>query len=110
MAVKNTLVDDMDGTAAPDVTTVPFGVGTDRWEIDLHTANELRLRAALQPFIDHARKPAPRRGRYKTKGPKTDNPGAVRQWARKNGHTVSPTGRLPSRIIDAYNRALTQQQ
>ncbi|TEA09165.1 histone-like nucleoid-structuring protein Lsr2 [Mycobacteroides salmoniphilum] len=110
MATNNALVDDMDGTTGPHVATVPFGIGTDRWEIDVCPDNENLMRAALQPWIERARKPARRRGRYKTKGPKTDNPVAVREWARKNGHHVSPTGRLPSSIIDAYNAEITHKQ
>ena len=30
---------------------------------------------------------------------------AVREWARKNGHTVSERGRLSATIIDAYNKS-----
>ncbi|WP_432734317.1 Lsr2 family DNA-binding protein [Microbacterium sp. MM2322] len=31
--------------------------------------------------------------------------GAVREWTRTNGHTVSDRGRVPTSIVDAYKAA-----
>ena len=28
---------------------------------------------------------------------------AVREWARKNGHEIGDKGRIPARILEAYN-------
>jgi hypothetical protein len=32
-------------------------------------------------------------------------PGAIRDWARKNGHAVSDRGRIPASVVDAYEAA-----
>ncbi|MSW71652.1 MAG: Lsr2 family protein, partial [Actinobacteria bacterium] len=29
----------------------------------------------------------------------------IREWARKNGHTVSDRGRLSGRVVEAYEAA-----
>jgi hypothetical protein len=31
--------------------------------------------------------------------------GAIREWARKNGHAVSDRGRIPASVVDAYESA-----
>ena len=30
---------------------------------------------------------------------------AIREWANKNGHTVSERGRIPSSVVEAYHAA-----
>ncbi|OHU98203.1 histone-like nucleoid-structuring protein Lsr2 [Mycobacterium talmoniae] len=107
--ISKELVDDTDGTTG-DVTTVPFSIRDERFEIDLSPANEARLRADLQPWINQARKPTKprkRRGKYKYTGASTNDPAAVRKWALEHGLSVSTTGRLPSAIIASYNAAAT---
>jgi hypothetical protein len=31
--------------------------------------------------------------------------GAIREWARRNGHQVSDRGRIPSSVVEAYESA-----
>jgi hypothetical protein len=31
--------------------------------------------------------------------------GAIRDWARKNGHAVSDRGRIPASVVEAYEGA-----
>ena len=31
--------------------------------------------------------------------------GAIRDWARKNGHAVSDRGRIPASVVEAYEAA-----
>jgi hypothetical protein len=50
------LVDDLDGSVAD--RTVAFALDGRRYEIDLNADNERLLRAALEPFIACARRPA----------------------------------------------------
>src|SRR6266545_3099965 len=50
------LVDDLDGGAAQ--LTVAFALDGQRYEIDLSTANDRLLRAALEPFVAAARRTA----------------------------------------------------
>ena len=38
-------------------------------------------------------------------GPSTASTAAIRDWARTNGHPVSPRGRLGADIVDAFNAA-----
>jgi len=49
------LTDDMDGTDASE--TVTFALDEQAYEIDLSTENAKKLRRAIQPFIEKARKP-----------------------------------------------------
>ncbi len=38
-------------------------------------------------------------------GPSTASTASIRDWARMNGHPVSPRGRLSADIVDAFNAA-----
>jgi Lsr2 len=48
------------------------------------------------------RSPAPRSGA----APKRGDLGAIRVWARENGHSVSERGRIPGALISAYDAAV----
>ncbi|ROQ54839.1 Lsr2 protein [Rathayibacter sp. PhB152] len=69
VAIKVTLVDDLDGLLAPDGSTVRFSIDDDVYEIDLSPKNRQKLRAAFRPYID-----ASRRARYRTTGLPTVGP------------------------------------
>jgi hypothetical protein len=64
MAVRiiESLIDDLDGTPAD--TTILFGVGGKRYEIDLSTENAEHFHALLEPFVEAARRVGgkPKRG------------------------------------------------
>jgi len=114
MAQKVTieLVDDLDGTPIETGKggTVSFALGKKSYDIDLTAANLEKLELALAPFIDAARSSSPaatsgsRRGRSPRKASGIDL-AAVREWARKNGHSVNERGRVPAAILDAYAAA-----
>lgn len=57
MAIRQMMMDDVDGTPIPDGAggTVSFGFRGVSYEIDLTAENEERLAAALAPFVEHAR-------------------------------------------------------
>ncbi|MFV4912140.1 Lsr2 family protein [Microbacterium lacticum] len=57
MAIKQMMMDDVDGTPIPEDAggTVSFGFRGVSYEIDLTAENEEKLAAALAPFIDNAR-------------------------------------------------------
>jgi len=40
--------------------------------------------------------------------PRPATPGEVRAWARENGHAVSDKGRVPRRLVEAYDAARNQ--
>jgi hypothetical protein len=110
MAKKVTVsfVDDLDGRTAAD-ETVAFTLDEVTYEIDLSAKNAKELRAALQPWIQAARRV---RGRHRSSiiGARrtATQPGesaAIRVWARKHGYQVASRGRIPTDIIDAFRAA-----
>ncbi|RZS79464.1 Lsr2 protein [Motilibacter rhizosphaerae] len=106
-----TLEDDIDGGEAEE--TVTFALDGVTYEIDLNEANAARLRDALAPYVGAGRRvggrssaaarPAARPARAAS-SPKQDT-GAVREWARANGFTVSDRGRIPGNVVQAFEQA-----
>lgn len=112
MAQKVTvsLVDDLDGSEAGE--TVEFGLDGAFYEIDLSEDNAERLRDALAEYVEHARRSGGRKrsGRVAAVGraPRTasadrEQNQAMREWARKQGMTISDRGRIPKEVAEAYN-------
>ncbi|RMI29500.1 histone-like nucleoid-structuring protein Lsr2 [Nocardia stercoris] len=106
--VTVTLVDDYDGKSKAD-ETVFFSVDGWDYEIDLSLKNSGKLRELLEPWMNSARKVG-RSGRKAGSGrirsaANAEQTAAVREWAREQGHQVSSRGRIPSEIMDAYNKA-----
>jgi hypothetical protein len=121
------LVDDLDSSEADE--TVEFGLDGATYEIDLSEANAAALRDKLADFVAHARRSGGRRrsgsasapaggrrsggsgggsggsgGRGRAAVDREQNQ-AIREWARKQGMTVSERGRIPSEVSEAYHRA-----
>jgi hypothetical protein len=107
------LVDDLDGTAADDITTVTFGLDGATYEIDLTSNNATKLRNHLDDFIGSARRTGGRvkRGTAPIKGvapaaaANREQTKAIRGWARQNGYELSDRGRIPGNVIDAFEEA-----
>jgi hypothetical protein len=102
-----TLVDDLDGSEAEE--QVEFAVDGRSYEIDLSAANSARLRDALAPFVSSARRISGRRrsgGSPVVSRPSTDREQnqAIREWAQRQGMTISERGRIPSNVLEAYHR------
>lgn len=63
--------------------------------------------------MDSARKVSTSRGGASGRRPSTGgsatpgrkDTGAIRTWARENGHEVFERGRIPSLVVEAYNAA-----
>lgn len=104
--VQYLLIDDLDGSNADE--TIYFGFEKVNYEIDLSAENAQRFRELLEPYIKAARKVGRQaRGatpKGRTAGQKFDLV-AVRAWARSQGHEVSDRGRVPTAILEAYERA-----
>ncbi|WP_039824949.1 histone-like nucleoid-structuring protein Lsr2 [Nocardia testacea] len=99
-----TVIDDLDGASAA-AETVTFGLDGVGYEIDLSEANARALRAGLGKWIPFARKVGGRgRGKAPAAG-RHEDAKAVREWARRNGHDVPERGRIPSKVLQAYQRA-----
>lgn len=117
MARKVVLVDDIDGNDADE--TVAFGLDGTSYEIDLSSENAAALREALAEYVGHARKvvdepsggngsaPAPVATQRKAPYAPIDREqaSAIREWARRKGYEVSDRGRIPAKLVEAYNQA-----
>lgn len=103
--VQVILEDDVDGGAAAE--TVRFGLDGVEYEIDLSEANAEKLRNALALWVGNARKVSGRK-RAQASAPARSsrfNPTEVRAWASQNGYRVNSRGRVPSDILEAYEKA-----
>ena len=107
--VQVLLVDDLDGGDASE--TVSFSLDGVTYEIDLSESNAAKFRDDLASWIGHARRSG---GRRSTGGTRRAAPGstrtrsdlgAIREWARANGHQVSDRGRISAEVQEAYDKA-----
>lgn len=99
------LVDDLDGTPlAQDATTLSFSLEGRDYEIDLSPENADRLREALAPFVEKARRISSIKAGRSRRAAGADH-SAVRVWARANGHEIGERGRIPLSVVEAYERA-----
>jgi hypothetical protein len=98
------LIDDLDGGEATQ--TVRFGFEGREYEVDLSEKNAAPLLKVLEKYKAVARRV--------TAGAKSKpyhpvrvgpDPSAVRAWAVANGITVSPKGRVPASVVEAFEKA-----
>ena len=107
------LVDDLDGTAADDISTVSFALDGVSYEIDLTEANAEKLRSGLEEFVNSARRTGGRVKRGTAPAKRAGSPAsreqtkAIRDWARQNGFELSDRGRIPATVIEAFEAAHT---
>jgi hypothetical protein len=111
--VQVILSDDLDDSISAD-ETVTFALDGTTYEIDLSEKNASEMRGALGKYVSAARKVSSRgtrasgSGRSRaTGGGRMDREqaGAIRDWARKNGHEVSDRGRIPASVVEAFEAA-----
>lgn len=101
------LVDDIDGGDADE--SIEFGLDGKAFEIDLNAKHAAELRDALAPFVGAARRAG---GGSAVARPKSfarsarsrEETAAIREWASANGFEVAPRGRIPSAVIEAYEK------
>ena len=107
-----TLVDDLTGEAAEDISTVEFGVDGIAYELDLTTttARSCAMRWRRMPAqverlaVDAAAVPRPGRTIRSTgsaAGYDRETLKSIRAWAKNNGHSVSDLGRLSAEVVQA---------
>ena len=104
--VQVLLVDDISGAEAAE--SVSFSLDGVSYEIDLTAANAKKLRDDFASWVGHARRSGGRKSSRKagaSAGQRRGDLGAVRQWARKNGHQASDRGRISAGILAAYDKA-----
>jgi hypothetical protein len=111
--VQVILSDDLDENLSAD-ETVSFSLDGTSYEIDLADKNAKEMRDAFSRYVSAARKvgrggarASGGGGRGRSTGGRMDREqaGAIRDWARKNGHQVSDRGRIPASVVDAYESA-----
>ena len=113
--VQVILSDDLDENLPAD-ETVSFSLDGTSYEIDLAEKNAKELREVFSRYVSAARKVGRGGrssggggggGRGRSTGGRMDREqaGAIRDWARKNGHQVSDRGRIPGSVVDAYEAA-----
>src|SRR3954453_18769876 len=110
--VQVILSDDLDENLSAD-ETVSFSLDGTSYEIDLAEKNAKEMRDALSRYVSAARKVGGHGtrgsggGRGRAGGGRMDREqaGAIREWARKNGHAVSDRGRIPASVVEAYESA-----
>ncbi|MDP0398706.1 histone-like nucleoid-structuring protein Lsr2 [Tsukamurella strandjordii] len=107
--VTVTLTDDLDDTLEAE-ETIEFSIDGVDYEIDLATKNADKLRKALTPYKDAARRVGGRKKPSRAAGtgrPSVDREQtrAIREWAKANGHAVSDRGRISQEVMDAYNNS-----
>lgn len=104
--VTTTVVDDLDGSS--NARTVSFSLEGVDYRIDLNSKNRAAMQKALKPYLEKATKVGRRTGsprRSSVSSAKRNDLGAIREWARANGHTVSDRGRVSADIQAAYRAA-----
>ncbi len=114
------LVDDIDRSPlGDDGEHIVFAVDGVDYEIDLGPDNAAEFRRILAPYLEHAtrvtssarstsrssarRTTAPSTGRARRRSPESAR--AVRDWAAGAGYTLSPRGRIPAEVQQAYEAA-----
>ncbi len=112
--VQVILSDDLDDSISAD-ETVTFALDGTTYEIDLSEKNASEMRDVLGKYVSAARKVSGRGGRASGGGRSRatggggrmdrEQAGAIREWARKNGHEVSDRGRIPASVVEAYEAA-----
>jgi Lsr2 len=111
-----TLVDDLTGEAAENISTVEFALDGRSYELDLTEDNSAKLHDALVQYVNAARKVGGRRrsgarpGRSpqstgSTTGYNRETLKSIREWAKKNSYNVSDRGRLPAEVLQAWKQA-----
>lgn len=111
-----TIVDDLDGTELADgeAVEVLFGWNNVNYKMDLSQANAGKLEKFIKPYVESAARVSGGRGRPRAtsstrapsgSGRSKEELQAIRDWAKKNGHEVSPRGRIAAPVLEAYDQA-----
>ena len=109
--VKVEMIDDVDGIIIEDGKgeTVAFALDGVTYEIDLTDKNAKKLRDALAPFTNVARKTTTNGARGKGTGATTRRDPAqtkaIKEWLHANGYTPPARGRIPQEMLNAYEAA-----
>lgn len=113
-----TYIDDISGEAAEDVATIEYVWEGIHYEIDLSQAHREKYQGVIQELVNHSRKVrainlGKLAGNAPTRSATPSAPGtrspvdreqntAIREWANQHGFEVSPRGRIPAKVLEAF--------
>lgn len=112
MGVRQQYYDDTNPQLDADEIGFKFSLDGKDYEIDLSAANAEKLRAAVGPYVEAARRSNRSanvvnisRTPTRTRPAKTDKVqlDAMREWGRKHGFKVSTHGRVSAAVQEAYH-------
>jgi hypothetical protein len=93
---------DLSGEEGAD--TLTFTVNGTGYAIDLTETETKEFHDMLAPYVTRAQV-RPKRGGAVGKKSTPEELAAIREWAAKNGHDISPTARIPAAVRKAYDAA-----
>ncbi|MEU9267239.1 Lsr2 family protein [Streptomyces sp. NPDC048251] len=106
MAIRSIVESDLSGK--PDAATQTFGLGDTWYEIDLTPEEQKKFEEALKPYLKVSRKAekttpaAKKRVVPETTAEERDK---IREWAKKEGYEFAERGRIPKKVMKAYDEA-----
>lgn len=106
MAIRSIVESDLSGK--PDAATQTFGLGDTWYEIDLTPEEQKKLEEALKPYLKVSRKAekttpaAKKRVVPETTAEERDK---IREWAKQEGYEFAERGRIPKKVMKAYDEA-----
>jgi hypothetical protein len=113
MGSRTIYYDDTNPKLEADSIGLEFSVDGKDYEIDLAEVNVLKLREALAPYIQAARRTGGGRssnvvkftgsGAHRRPAVERDQLKAMREWAWQHGFKCGKQGRIPRAVEDAYH-------
>lgn len=109
-----TYIDDISGEAAEDVATIQYVWEGIHYEIDLSQAHREEYQGLIQKLVDHSRKVRAinlaKESTARSAAPSAptrapvnrEQNTAIREWATQHGFEVSPRGRIPAKVLEAF--------
>ena len=105
MATREILISDLSGMEG--AATVWIGYDGVAYELDLTVDEHAGLESALRPYLAVARPAQPGQRAPRRLVPETtaEERAAIRSWGKSRGLEFAQRGRIPRRVIDAYDAA-----
>ncbi|MFD7853491.1 Lsr2 family protein [Streptomyces microflavus] len=104
MVLRSIVESDISGK--PDAATATFGLGNTWYEIDLTPEEQKKLEEALKPYLKAGRKAGKAASETKVVPETTpEERDKIREWGMKNGYEIAERGRIPKKIMKAYDEA-----
>jgi hypothetical protein len=104
---------DHDGEATEAARSVKFVYESKEYEIDLCDEHGEEYDSWMGDYVNHARRPRPDNGalaaprRRQAQAPRNGKLDLkeIRTWAQANGYSVSDRGRVPTTVVEAFEKA-----